>query len=38
MSNQPAERTLQSELFGRSVEFNYSETWLAYSMLGLGSS
>ncbi|MFP8889639.1 DoxX family protein [Natrialbaceae archaeon A-CW2] len=35
MSTQPAERTLQSELLGREVEFNYSETWLAYSMLGL---
>ena len=35
MSNQPAERTLQSELLGREVRFNYSETWLAYSMLGL---
>jgi len=35
MSNQPAERTLQSELLGREVHFNYSETWLAYSMLGL---
>ncbi len=35
MSNQPAERTLQSELFGREVQFNYSETWLAYSMVGL---
>ena len=35
MSNQPSERTLHSELFGREVQFNYSETWLAYSMLGL---
>ncbi|MFP8956509.1 DoxX family protein [Natrialbaceae archaeon A-CW3] len=35
MATQPKERTLQSELFGRDVEFNYSETWLAYSMLGL---
>ena len=35
MSKRPAERTLQSELLGRPVEFNYSETWLAYSMLGL---
>ncbi len=35
MSSQPAERTLQSELLGREVNFNYSETWLAYSMLGL---
>ncbi len=35
MSSQPAEWTLQSELLGREVNFNYSETWLAYSMLGL---
>ena len=35
MSTQPAERTLHSELLGREVRFNYSETWLAYSMLGL---
>ena len=35
MSKRPAERTLQSELLGREVRFNYSETWLAYSMLGL---
>ncbi|WP_418286720.1 DoxX family protein [Halorubrum sp. DTA46] len=35
MATQPSERTLRSELLGRNVEFNYSETWLAYSMLGL---
>ena len=35
MSTQPSERTLQAELLGREVTFNYSETWLAYSMLGL---
>lgn len=35
MATQPAERTLRSELLGRQVEFNYSETWLAYSMLSL---
>ena len=35
MATQPSERTLRSELLGREVEFNYSETWLAYSMLGL---
>ncbi len=35
MSTQPSERTLRSELLGRDVSFNYSETWLAYSMLGL---
>lgn len=31
----PAERTLDTELFGRDVTFDYSETWLGYSMLGL---
>ncbi|WP_255171565.1 DoxX family protein [Natrononativus amylolyticus] len=35
MAKQPAEQTLHSELMGREVTFNYSETWLAYSMLGL---
>ncbi len=35
MSTQPSEQTLRSELFGREVEFNYSETWVAYSMVGL---
>ncbi len=35
MSTQPSERTLHSELLGRKVQFNYSETWLAYSMVGL---
>ena len=35
MATQPSERTLRSELLGREVEFTYSETWLAYSMLGL---
>ncbi|MCU4926112.1 DoxX family protein [Halobacteria archaeon AArc-dxtr1] len=35
MSTQPSERTLRSDLLGRNVEFDYSETWLAYSMLGL---
>ena len=35
MATQPSERTLQAELLGTPVEFNYSETWLAYSMLGL---
>lgn len=35
MSREPAERTLRAELFGRPVAFNYSETWLGYSMLGL---
>ncbi|MWV39757.1 DoxX family protein [Natrialba sp. INN-245] len=31
----PAERTLESTLLGRSVSFNYSETWVAYSIFGL---
>ncbi|THE65962.1 DoxX family protein [Salinadaptatus halalkaliphilus] len=31
----PAERTLESTLLGRSVSFNYSETWVAYSIVGL---
>jgi len=35
MSTQPSERTLRSELLGNEVTFNYSETWLAHSMLGL---
>ena len=35
MATKPSERTLHSELLGRDVQFNYSETWLAYSMLGL---
>lgn len=32
---QPVEKTIDAELFGRRVTFDYSETWLAYSMLGL---
>ncbi len=28
-------RQLDTELFGRSVEFNYSETWIGYSLLSL---
>ncbi len=32
---QPAERQLDTELFGRSVSFNYSETWVGYSLVGL---
>ncbi|TYT62146.1 DoxX family protein [Natrialba swarupiae] len=31
----PAERTLESSLLGRTVSFNYSETWVAYSIVGL---
>ena len=28
-------RTLDTKLFGRDVQFDYSERWLGYSMLGL---
>lgn len=31
----PAERTLETELFGRSVKFDYSETWVGYAVLSL---
>ena len=31
----PAERTLEGELFGRDVSFDYSETWIGYSLLSL---
>lgn len=31
----PSERTLETELFGQRVTFDYSETWVGYSMLGL---
>lgn len=31
----PSERTLETELFGRPVRFDYSETWIGYSVLGL---
>lgn len=29
----PAERTLEAELLGRDVTFDYSETWIAYSVV-----
>ena len=35
MSNQPIERELNTELFGQSVQFNYSETWIGYAVLAL---
>lgn len=35
MAGSPAERTLETELLGRSVSFNYSETWVGWSILGL---
>jgi thiosulfate dehydrogenase [quinone] large subunit len=28
-------RTMEAELFGRSVNFEYSETWVGYALLGL---
>ncbi|RQG87980.1 DoxX family protein [Natrarchaeobius halalkaliphilus] len=31
----PVEQTLESTLIGRTVSFNYSETWVAYSIFGL---
>jgi thiosulfate dehydrogenase [quinone] large subunit len=34
-TQQPSERTLNTELFGRGVSFNYSATWVGYSLLGL---
>jgi thiosulfate dehydrogenase [quinone] large subunit len=33
--NQPAEGRIDTELFGRSISVNYSDTWLATSLLGL---
>lgn len=35
MATQPAEKTLEADLFGQEVTFNYSDTWLAYSMIAL---
>ncbi len=35
MSQRPAERTLEAQLLGRRVTFDYSETWVAWSVLGL---
>jgi thiosulfate dehydrogenase [quinone] large subunit len=35
MTTRPEERTLDAELFNRDIRFDYSETWLAYSLLGL---
>lgn len=31
----PKELTLDAQLFGRDVQFKYSETWIAWSVLGL---
>lgn len=35
MSTKPVERTLETEFAGRNVSFNYSETWVGYSVLSL---
>ncbi|MCL9813109.1 DoxX family protein [Natranaeroarchaeum aerophilus] len=35
MATQPSERTLETEMFGRNVTYEYSETWVGYSMLSL---
>ena len=35
MSVQPREQQLESEILGRPVQFTYSETWVAWSILGL---
>lgn len=31
----PSERTLETELFGQSVHFEYSETWVGYAVVAL---
>lgn len=35
MSARPAERTLDAQILGRRVTFDYSETWVAWSVLSL---
>lgn len=35
MATKPTERTLETELLGQDVNFQYSETWIGYSVLGL---
>lgn len=35
MAQRPDERTFTSGVFGRDIEFTYSDTWLGYSLLGL---
>lgn len=35
MTGRSVERTLGTEIFGRDVSFEYSETEVGYSMLGL---
>ncbi|WP_290811239.1 DoxX family membrane protein [Halovivax sp.] len=34
-TKRPSERTLDTELFGQSVSFDYSETWIGYAVLSL---
>ena len=34
-TGRPSERTLETDLFGQSVSFDYSETWIGYSVLSL---
>lgn len=34
-TGKPSERTLEAELFGQSVSFDYSETWIGYSVVSL---
>ncbi|WP_254862410.1 DoxX family protein [Halovivax gelatinilyticus] len=34
-TKRPAERTLETEILGQSVRFDYSETWIGYSILSL---
>ena len=35
MTTRTGERTLETELLGQAVSFDYSETWIGYSVLGL---
>lgn len=35
MSRRPTERTLDAQILGRRVRFDYSETWVAWSVLWL---
>lgn len=34
-TTEPTEKTIDADLFGKHVHFDYSETWVAYSMVGL---
>lgn len=35
MSRSPSERTLDAQILGRNVRFDYSETWVAWSIFSL---